>query len=137
MVTVKKYNNLKEIFKMTDEEKKAMVKELLLSRDVEAARQHPGLVEAIPMLQMLATAFSDVEVEIPLQFCDGDWVATQVIHHQTHTGTFMGIPATNKRIKTEVLMFHRVVDGRIVQQHFQANLAEMLREMGALQGSGH
>jgi predicted ester cyclase len=122
---------------MTNEEKMSMVKELILSRDVESARQHPGLAEEIPMLQMLATAFSDVEVEIPLQFCDGDWVATQAIYHQTHTGSFMGIPPTNKRIKTEVLMFHRVVNGRIVQQHSQANSAEMMRELGALQGPGH
>ena len=122
---------------MTNEEQMTLVKELILSRDVEAARQHPGLAEEIPMLEMLATAFSDVKAEIPLQFCDGDWVATQAIYHQTHTGTFMGIPATNKRIKTEVLMFHRVVDGVIVQQHSQANSAEMMRELGALQGPGH
>ena len=122
---------------MTNEEKMSMVKELILSRDVESARQHPGLAEEIPMLQMLATAFSDVEVGIPLQFCDGDWVATQAIYHQTHTGSFMGIPPTNKRIKTEVLMFYRVVNGRIVQQHSQANSAEMMRELGALQGPGH
>ena len=122
---------------MTPEEKMALVKGLILSRDVEAARQHPGLAEEIPMLQMLAIAFSDVEVAVPLQFCDGDWVATQAIYHQTHTGSFMGIPATNKRIKTEVLMFHRVVDGRIVQQHSQANSAEMMGELGALRRFDH
>jgi len=61
---------------MTPEDKKALVKELIISRDVEAARQHPGLAEELPMLHMLATAFSDVQVEIPLQLCDGDWVAT-------------------------------------------------------------
>lgn len=122
---------------MTNEEKMALVKELILSRDVEAARQHPGLAEEIPMLEMLATAFSDVEVAVPLQFCEGDWVATQAVYHQTHTGTFMGIPATNKRIKTEVLMFHRVVNGRIVQQHSQANSAEMMGELGALRRFDH
>ena len=122
---------------MTKEEKKALVKALVISRDVEMARQHPGLAEEIPMLKMLVTAFSEVAVEIPLQFCDGDWVATQAVYHQTHSGTFMGIPATNKRIKTEVLMFHRVVDGRIVQQHSQANSAETMRELGALRGHGH
>ncbi|WP_420643742.1 ester cyclase [Candidatus Leptofilum sp.] len=77
------------------------------------------------------------KVEVPLQFCDGDWVATQAIYHQTHTGNFMGIPATNKRIKTEVLMFHRIVDGRIVQQHSQAKSAEMMGELGALPRFDH
>ncbi|MCA9946326.1 MAG: ester cyclase [Anaerolineales bacterium] len=122
---------------MTKEAKIALVKKHILARDVEEARQHPGLAEVISTLQMLATAFSDVEVEVPLQFCDGDWVATQVIYHQTHTGTFMGIPPTNKRIKTEVLMFHRVVDGKIVQQHSQANSAEMMGELGALRRFDH
>jgi predicted ester cyclase len=117
---------------MTNDEKKALVRELLVSGDIEALRRHPGLIETIPMLQTLSAAFSEVEADIPLQFCAGDWVATRAVFQQTHSGAFMGVPATHKRIEHEVLFFHRVVDGRIVQQHSQADVVSMMRQIGVL-----
>ncbi len=117
---------------MTNDEKMALVRELLVSGDIEAARRHPGLIETIPMLQILSAAFSGREVNIPLQFCAGDWVATRAVFQQTHTGAFMGVPATHKRVEHEVLFFHRVVDGRIVQQHSQADVVSMMQQLGAL-----
>ncbi len=114
---------------MTTKDNKALVRKLLTDRDIEAARQHPGLIETIPMLQALTAAFTEVEVDIPLQFCDGEWVATRALFRQTHTGTFMGNQPTNKRVKHEVLFFHRIVDGKIIQQHSQADVVSMMEQM--------
>ncbi|MCB0030384.1 MAG: ester cyclase [Anaerolineales bacterium] len=115
---------------MSEAEKMALVRDLLTRRDVDEARRHPGLVETISTVQMLSAAFSDVEASFPLQFCQGDWVATRAVFKQTHTGTFFGIPATNKRIENEVLFLHRVVDGQIIQQYSQADAPGMLAQMG-------
>jgi len=105
---------------------------MLSAMDLNRAREHPGLIETIPTLQILSAAFSNVQVEFPLQFCEGDWVATRAIFHRTHTGPFMGQPATNKRVTNEVLFFHRIVDGVIVQQHAQADVVGMMRQLGVL-----
>lgn len=117
---------------MTSEEKKALVRDLLHAMDIDQAREHPGLVETIPTLQMLSAAFSDTEIEIPLQICEGDWIATRAVFHQTHSGPFMGQPPTNRRVKNEVLFFHRVVDGVIVQQHSQADSVGVMSQLGVL-----
>ncbi|MCA9911497.1 MAG: hypothetical protein KC519_22740, partial [Anaerolineae bacterium] len=59
----------------------------------------------------------------PLQFADDEWVATRAIHSGINT-------ETGSQIEYEVLMFNRIVDGVIVQQHSVADLMPILQAMG-------
>ena len=65
-----------------------------------------------------------------LQFTKGEWVASRSIVSQLHTGVFMGIAPTHKRVEHEVLLLHRVVAGKIVQEHAQADAGAVMAQIG-------
>lgn len=104
--------------------------------NLDILQAHPGLHETIPMQRALHEGFSEAKVTFALQFSEGEWVASRIIDRRKHTGTFMGHPPTNRQIEIEVLLFHRVVDGQIVQQHAQADVMASMQQMGGMPGGG-
>jgi predicted ester cyclase len=98
--------------------------------NLDILQEHPGLRETIPFQRALNEAFSERTVTFALQFTDGEWVASRTIFSQIHTGVFMGIPATHRRVEHEVLLLHRIVDGKIVQQHAQADVRAAMEQIG-------
>lgn len=103
--------------------------------NLDILQEHPGLHEIIPMQRAINDGFSERKVTFLLQFTDGEWVASRIMESHKHTGPFMGIPPTHKQIEMEILMFHRIVDGKIVQQHTQADVAAGMEQMGVLPGN--
>lgn len=103
--------------------------------NLEILRDHPGMAETMPMMRQLSEGFSEATVTFVLQVSEGEWVASRVIERRKHTGTFMDAAPTGKVIETEVLLFHRIVDGKIVQQHSQADVVAAWQQMGILPGA--
>jgi predicted ester cyclase len=106
------------------------VVEEVMRGNLDILQEHPGLRETIPFQSALKKGFSERKVTFALQFSDGEWVASRTIVSQTHTGMFMGIPPTYKRGEHEVLLLHRVVDGKIVQEHAQADVRTAMEQIG-------
>ena len=100
--------------------------------NLEILQAHPGLLETIPIMRAMHEAFSERKATFALQFTDGEWVASRIIERRKHTGTFMGIAPTHKYIEIEVLLLHRIVDGKIVQQHSQADVVAHMQQMGVM-----
>jgi predicted ester cyclase len=48
-------------------------------------------------------------------FTDYHWLAARLYGTGTHTGTFRGIAATGRQIRTQELVIYRVADGKIVE----------------------
>lgn len=122
---------------MSAEQLKSLVREVITEGwcgNLDVLQEHPGLHEIIPMLRATREGFSEIEVTFPLQFSDGEWVASRTILTHVHTGSFMGISPTHKRVEMEILMFHRIVDGKIVQQHSQADVAAGMEQLGISPG---
>ncbi|MGN1367459.1 MAG: ester cyclase [Aristaeellaceae bacterium] len=71
--------------------------------------------QAVEILKIVASQFSDLTVQVLDIFGEKDMVATRVLFEGIHTGTCMGIPATGKRIQFEALEHFRVVDEKIVE----------------------
>lgn len=71
--------------------------------------------QAVEILKIVASQFSDLTVQVLDIFGEKDMVATRVLFEGIHTGTCMGIPATGKRIRFEALEHFKVVDGKIVE----------------------
>jgi steroid delta-isomerase-like uncharacterized protein len=61
---------------------------------------------------------------------DGDWAACFGYIEATHAGTFMGIPATGKRVKIPYMDFWHVKDGRIDDNPVSVDLASVLAQLG-------
>lgn len=72
-------------------------------------------------------AFSGIRHEIHEVVAEGDRVAVRLTLRGTHTGDFMGVPASGEDIAVEGTAFLRVADNRITR------LRGFLDQMGLLQ----
>lgn len=61
-------------------------------------------------------AFPDLTFSLPRVVADGDLVARHWTAEATHTGEFMGVPATGRRVHMQGMVFSRVVDGGIAEE---------------------
>lgn len=81
-------------------------------------------------------AFSGFRHEIEDQFADGDHVITRITGYGTHSGEFMGIPATGREVKMEGIAIHRIVDGQLVEHWAQVDSTSLLMQLGAIPPPG-
>ena len=74
-----------------------------------------GNSQAVEILKIVASQFSELSVEILDIFSDNDMVAARVLFEGIHSGVCMGIPATGKKIHFEALENFKVSGGKIVE----------------------
>lgn len=78
----------------------------------------------------LRAAFTDRDYKTDHFMADGEWAACFGHIEGTHSGTFMGIPATGKRVKIPYMDFWKVEDGRIKDNPVSVDLAYVLAQLG-------
>lgn len=78
----------------------------------------------------LRAAFTDRKYITEHFMADGDWAACFGYIDALHSGTFMGIPATGKRVKIHYKDFWRIEDGRIADNPVSVDLAGVLMQLG-------
>jgi len=83
-------------------------------------------------------AFSDKVCIDEARIAEGEWVAAFGRQEATHTGDFMGIPATGKRVQVRYMDFWKVVDGKIRDNWVMIDVVGVMRQLGVdpLQGKG-
>ena len=59
------------------------------------------------------SAFSDFQHTIEDQITEGDKVATRLTASGVHTGDFLGVPPTGKRVTMTGIAIRRIVDGKV------------------------
>jgi len=64
----------------------------------------------------LLVAFPDMRFEIEQLLAEGDKVFLHVIGRGTHTGEFMGIPATGRSVLLAAMSVVRAVDGKCAER---------------------
>jgi steroid delta-isomerase-like uncharacterized protein len=62
----------------------------------------------------------------------GDRVVGRFVYRGTHSGEFMGIPATGRRVEMRSIDIWRVADGMFVEHWDELNTLQLLQQMGAL-----
>ncbi len=60
----------------------------------------------------------------------GEWAASFGRQEADHTGTFMGVEPTGKRVEIRYMDFWKVVDGKIVDNWVMVDFADVLRQLG-------
>ncbi|MEO6287565.1 MAG: ester cyclase [Dyadobacter sp.] len=78
---------------------------------------------------VLRVGFPDITVNILDQVAENDKVTTRKEFHGTHTGEFMGIPASNKKVVIKVIDIIRLRDGKYVEHWGMSNLAEVMQQI--------
>ena len=78
----------------------------------------------------LRAAFTDRDYKTDRFICEGDWVSCFGHIEATHSGTFMGITATGKRVKIPYMDFWKVEDGKIRDNWVSVDFAGVLAQLG-------
>lgn len=85
----------------------------------------------------LRAAFTDRVYKTERFVCEGDWASCFGHIEATHSGAFMGIAPTGKRIRIPYMDFWRVEDGRIADNWVSVDFAEVLHQLGRDVYDGH
>jgi predicted ester cyclase len=75
-------------------------------------------------------AFSDKVAIDEARLFQGEWGACFGAQHAIHSGEFMGIPATGKRVVIRYMDFWKVVDGKIVDNWVMVDFPHVLAQLG-------
>jgi predicted ester cyclase len=78
-------------------------------------------------------AFPDMRHTIEDVFASGDRVAVRFVINGTHTGSFFGLPPTNRRVTIAAHVLMQVDAGKVAKLFGIFDEAGMLRQLGALQ----
>jgi steroid delta-isomerase-like uncharacterized protein len=81
-------------------------------------------------------AFPDLKVEIFDQIAEGATVTTRKAFHATHTGDFMGIPPTGKRVQIDVIDVIRLEDGRFTEHWAVVDQMGLMQQLGVIPMQG-
>lgn len=113
-----------------------LVDEFVDAKFVEREQMPPGIPEGIEgvkaWISMWHTAFSDPQAEIEDICEDGDKVWARTTFRGTHTGDFLGIPATGKQVEFGGMDCVRIIDGKAVEHWGVTDVAAMLMQLGVL-----
>jgi steroid delta-isomerase-like uncharacterized protein len=79
---------------------------------------------------MFYAAFSGLHHVIEDTVAEADKVAVRFTLHGTHSGDFMGLPATGRTIVVPAIAILRVADGKVTHLHAVFDQAGMMRQLG-------
>ena len=81
-------------------------------------------------VEMMRRAFPDLQAHIEDIFATGDKVAVRVRFRGTHSGEFLGIPATGRTVEYVSHEFYRIAGGLIAEEWICSDMATLLRQLG-------
>jgi steroid delta-isomerase-like uncharacterized protein len=94
---------------------------------------HPGHDRVRGLYQMLLDSFPDLHVEVRKVYPAEDAVVTEVVLHGTQAQSFLGIPATGRRVQLPMCaLFQFGADGRLAGESVYFDGALLLRQVGLL-----
>jgi len=94
--------------------------------------QGPGREGVKHRVRALREAFPDVRFVLDEVVAENDIVAVRYRWEGTHSGTFLGIPATGRRAAVRGMDFYRFKSGRIAEHWDNMDELSMLTQLGDL-----
>ena len=91
-----------------------------------------GIEGAKAAHQIMLAGFPDYQTVIDDLFAEGDKVAARITLSGTHTGSFMGIPATGKHVEFTGIYIARIANGKIVEHWGEEDGVSLLMQLGVL-----
>jgi len=82
-------------------------------------------------------AFSDKVCIDEARLAEGEWMAAFGRQEATHSGDFMGIKPTGKRVEIRYMDFWKVADGRIVDNYVMVDFPHVMQQLGVDPFKGH
>jgi steroid delta-isomerase-like uncharacterized protein len=92
----------------------------------------PGRDGFRQFVTMYRGAFPDVHAEVRDQVAEGDKVVTRFTLSGTHSGPFMGIPATRNSVKMTAVVITRFQNGRNVEGWAEQDRLGLMQQLGVV-----
>jgi steroid delta-isomerase-like uncharacterized protein len=86
---------------------------------------------AIAFRQLIAAGFPDMSQTLDEVIEQGDTVASRWSSTAKHTGEFMGIPATNKKVEVKGISFYKVRDDKVAETWNMVDFAGLMEQLSA------
>ncbi|APR78791.1 Hypothetical protein A7982_04138 [Minicystis rosea] len=83
-------------------------------------------------IEMLHAGLSEIGYAVDLLIAEGDLVSYRFTLSGVHTGPFMGVPPTGKRISVGGVDIFRLTAGKIVESWVYADALGMLIQLGVI-----
>lgn len=84
------------------------------------------------LMSMFFSAFPDLHATIDVLVAEGDLVVGRMTNTGTHTGDFMGIPATGKKVSFTETHIVRIADGKAVEHWGNQDDMGMMQQLGVI-----
>jgi predicted ester cyclase len=81
--------------------------------------------------------YPDLHLTIDRQIAEGEWVVSCITASGTHSGEWIGIAPTGKKVTFTGVNVDRVVAGKLVEHGGAANMLGPLLHIGAIRVVGH
>jgi steroid delta-isomerase-like uncharacterized protein len=81
-------------------------------------------------IRHMLTAFPDLDFEIESQIAEGDTVAVVGTMTGTHSGEFLGVPATGRRVNVAVMDTSRVRGGKFSDHWGLVDVPALMEQVG-------
>lgn len=90
---------------------------------IEGAKEH---------IKGVRKTYSEFQMTVEQQIAEGDFVATSYTMSGIHTGEWLGIKPTRKKIEVTGVNINKVINGKITEHGGAANLFTSLLDAGAI-----
>lgn len=108
----------------------------VLAEELLTPKILPGLPHGIEGAkaahQIMLTGFPDYQTVVDDLVAEDDRVAVRITMSGTHTGTFMGIPATGKHVEFTGMYIARIANGKIAEHWGEEDGVSLLTQLGAM-----
>jgi steroid delta-isomerase-like uncharacterized protein len=123
------------------------VDEVITQGNIEAAAQYvwEDVIEQVPLpgqapgldglkgiLRAMRAGFPDIVFSIQEQITEHDKVASRFEWTGTHSGEFLGIPATGRPVRVWGIVIDRLEDGRIKDTRIIMDTVGLMGQLGVL-----
>ena len=81
------------------------------------------------MKNVLTTAMQDMDMKFLHVVAEGNLVSVNYTNEMTNTGSFIGIPATNKRVKASGQFIREVKDGKVTAEWQTTNSLKLMQDL--------
>jgi steroid delta-isomerase-like uncharacterized protein len=96
--------------------------------------QGNGRADLKARAQLLQSAFDPLRFTVEDVIAEGDKVVVRWKNAGTHSGSFLGIPATNKTFSVAGIDVHLVRDGRIAEHWHVVDQLGQMQQLGLIPG---
>jgi steroid delta-isomerase-like uncharacterized protein len=125
-------NVVKRFYDAFNQKNEMILDEVIAADYIDYGHQPPGrgVQGAKDDFRGLVGAFQDARFDIDDIIVTDDRVVARWSAQGTHTGDFLGLPATHRTMTLQGISIYKVRDGKILETHNAADLLSVLVQLG-------